>query len=195
MNIGWDIESLILVTGIIGSTIGCILILRYNWKQYGLLLLTSAITGELLCYFFVTCGFYSFPYRLFPNISPMPFFLVLTMFPCLVLLGVCYSPISWKYKIPFYWIIVHLGMLFEVLSQTYTKVINYGKYWDTWDSYTWWWLFLLIFELIGGILVSKEYRRPISEAIFRYGNLGWFILHFILIFTILLSGLYLGLKL
>jgi hypothetical protein len=195
MNIGWNIESFILISGIAFSLVGCIFILKKNWKQYGLLLIISAIIGELLCYLFVKLGFYSFPYRLFPQFSIMPFFLILTLFPFIVLLGVCYSPSEWKYKIPFYWIIVHLGMLGEVLSQTYTKVIRYERYWDTWDSYTWWWLFLLVFELIGGTIVSKEYKNPILKDAMSYGKLGWYILHFVLISTIFLAGFYLGQKL
>jgi hypothetical protein len=192
MNFGWNIETYILVVGIVLSAIGSIFVLRVNWKQYGLLYLISGIIGELLCYFFVVTGLYKYPYRLFPQVSPMPFLLVMTVFPVYVMVGVRYSPARWAYKIPFYWVLVHVGMFGEVLAQKFTQVIKYNKFWDTWDSYTWWWLFLLIFEVIGGILVSKEYRKPIDEGLFRYGKLGWFIIHFILISTIFLAGFYMG---
>jgi uncharacterized membrane protein len=85
-------------------------------------------------------------------------------------------------------------MFGEVLVQSYTKIIKYDAYWDTWDSYTWWWIFLLVFESIGGLIVSKEYRKPFSEETFKYGKLGWYIVHFILITTVFLAGFYLGTK-
>jgi hypothetical protein len=192
MNLNWNIETLILVTGIVFSAIGSIIILKANWKQYGLLYIISGIVGELLCYLFVKTGLYEYPYRLFPKISVMPFTLVFTLFPFYVIAGVRYSPARWIYKIPFYWVLVHVGMSGEVLAQNFTQVIKYKKFWDTWDSYTWWWLFLLIFEAVGGVLVSKEFRKPLDESFFKYGKLGWFIVHFILISTIFLAGFYMG---
>lgn len=80
----------------------------------------------------------------------------------------------------------------EVLAQNYTQIIKYRKFWDTWDSYTWWWLFLLVFEYIGGLIVSKENRKPLNEEWLKYGEIGWFLLHFILITTIFLAGVYVG---
>lgn len=192
MNIGWNIETFIHLAGITLSTIGTIFILKINWKQYGALFLSSAVVGELLCYFFVKAGFYSYPYRLFPQISIMPFTLVLTLFPFYVMFGVRYSPAKWPYKIPFYWVLVHFGMTCEAVVQNYTSVIKYNKFWDTWDSYTWWWIFLLIFQLVGDVLVSDEYKKPIDESLLRYGKIGWYIIHFILITTIFLAGFYLG---
>ena len=194
MNFGFNINTYVLVTGIVLSAIGCIFILKVNWKQYGLLFFISAVTGELLCYFFIKAGLYSFPYRLFPLLSPMPFTLILTMFPFYVLFAVRFSPHRWAYKIPFYWVLVHIGMFGEVIMQNFTQVIKYKKSWDTWDSYTWWWIFLLIFELVGGLLVSQENRKPIDESLLKYGKIGWFIIHFILISTIFLAGFYLGIK-
>lgn len=192
MNFNWNMETYILVTGIVFSTIGSIIIMKVNWKQYGLIYLISGIVGELLCYFFVKTGLYRYPYRLFPKISVMPFILVFTLFPLYVIAGVRYSPTKWIYKIPFYSVLVHIGMLGEVLSQNFTEIIKYNKFWDTWDSYTWWWLFLLTFEVIGGILVSKEFRKPIDESLFNYGKSGWFIVHFVLMTTIFLAGFYMG---
>jgi hypothetical protein len=192
MNIGWNIETFINLTGIIISTIGAIHILKVNWRQYGVLFLLSGAVGQILCYIFVAIGFYSFPVRLFPWLFPMPFFLVLTLFPFYVLLGVRYSPKPWIWKIPFYWTIIHIGMFGEIAAQYFTDVISYEKFWNSWDSYTWWWLFLLIFEWVGGMIVSPEYRKPLDEEILRYGRLGWFIIHFILIATIFLGGFYVG---
>jgi len=194
MNIQWNMETFILITAIVLSTIGLIFILKVNWKQYGLLFIISAAVGEFLCYVFVKLGLYSYPYRLFPRISLMPFAVILTVFPFYVLFGVRFSPIRWAYKIPFYWVLVHLGMLAEVMAQNFTSLIKYKRFWDTWDSYTWWWIFLLVFEWVGGMLVSQEYRKPIDESILKYGKVGWFIIHFILIVTIFLAGFYMGIR-
>lgn len=90
--------------------------------------------------------------------------------------------------------IIHLGMVGEVLAQNATKVIEYGRFWDTWDSYIWWWIFFLCFELIGDLIVSKEYRKPISEDAFLYGSLGWYLIHFIFMITVFLGGVFLGTK-
>lgn len=195
MNLQWNVETYLILIGTILSGIGTIWIIKKNWRQYGLLFLISTLIGNILCLLFIELKFYSYPYNLFPKLYPMPFALLLTMFPFYVLFGVRYSPSSWKYKIPFYWVLVHIGTLGEVLAQNYTSVIRYNNYWDTWDSYTWWWIFLLVFELIGGIVVSKENRKPLLEDSFRYGKPVWYLLHFILILTIFLAGVYLGTKL
>lgn len=192
MNFNWNVETYILVSSIALTFAGSILILRKNWKQYGLLYLITGVAGNLLCYLFIKAGFYTFPYRLFPHLSPMPVFAVMTIFPFSVLLGVRYSPKKWGWKLPFYWVLVHTGMLFEVLAENFTLIIKYGAYWDTWDSYTWWWLFLLAFEYIGGLLVSDANRKPMDVEWLRYGRAGWLILHFILIVTVFLAGVYLG---
>jgi hypothetical protein len=192
MNFNWNIETYILVTGIVMSTIGSIFILKKNWKQYGLLYIMTAVTGCLLCLLFIRMGLYEFPYRLFPYLSRMPFFVIVTLFPFYVLAGVRYSPDKWAWKIPFYWVLVHIGMSGEVLAQNYTQIIKYRSFWDTWDSYTWWWLFLLVFEYVGGLIVSKEYRKPLNVELLKYGKIGWLILHFILILTIFMAGFYMG---
>ncbi|SDC68622.1 MULTISPECIES: CBO0543 family protein [unclassified Candidatus Frackibacter] len=192
MNLNFNIETYVSVAGIIITALGSIYVIWLNKKTYGSLFLISAIVGEILCYIFISIGFYSFPYRLFPSISSMPFFIILTVFPFLVLLGVRYSPTSWAYKIPFYWVIVHLGMFAETWAQTNTKLIEYELFWDVWDSYTWWWIYLLIFEWVGGLIVSKKDRNPVDEKLLEYGKIGWFIIHFILITTIFLAGFYMG---
>lgn len=192
MNFNWNIDTYMTVTAIVLTSIGSIWIIKKNWKQYGLLFIITGVVGNLICYGFIKLGLYDFPYRLFPHLSPMPVFAILTLFPFYVLLGVRYSPSLWAWKIPFYWALVHTGMLGEVLAQNFTQLIKYRNFWDTWDSYTWWWLFLLVFEYIGGLIVSKEYRKPINEELLRYGRGGWFILHFILIGTIFLAGVYVG---
>ncbi len=122
----------------------------------------------------------------------MPFDVVLTMFPFIVLVGVNYAPKPFLWKIPFYWVLVHIGMLFETLALQYTNLIEYNVKWDFWDSYTWWWLFLIGFEWISTFIIPDSLRNPIDYNSIRYNRIGWFIIHFILIVTIFLGGVYLG---
>ncbi|MHB8156066.1 MAG: CBO0543 family protein, partial [Desulfocucumaceae bacterium] len=68
----------------------------------------------------------------------------------------------------------------------------YNFEWDFWDSYTWWWLFLLVFEYAGGLIVPEKDRKPIGPNTIGYGKAGWLALHFILIITIFLGGVYVG---
>lgn len=194
MNLQWNIETLMILGGSIASGIGTIYILRFNWKQYGLLFLLSCVIGNILCLLFVVTHLYSYPYNIFPGLLPMPFTLLVTMFPFYVLFGVRYSPSAWKYKIPFYWVLVHIGVLGEVLAENFTKVIKYDGYWDTWDSYTWWWLFLLAFEAIGNAIVSPQYKKPFPDNVFQHGKPGWYILHFILILSVFLGGIYFAIR-
>jgi hypothetical protein len=190
INVGWNIETYITISSIIVSLIGVLWIARHHWKAYGLLFLLSAFVGNLLCYLFVKTGLYSYPYNITPWLSVMPVFLILTMFPFLVLLGVRYSPKPWIWKIPFYWLIVHIGMMFETWAQNETQIIRYDQHWDFWDSYTWWWIFFLVFEWLGGIIVPAEARKPIEAQVLRYPSLGWFLFHLVFIGTVFVGGLY-----
>jgi hypothetical protein len=192
MNIGWNIETYVTIISFILTVIGTILIVKIDWKKYGLLLVLSAIIGVSLCYIFIGLGLYVFPYRLFPQISKIPFTAILTIFPFYVLLCVRYSPKSWPWKIPFYWAMVHIGMTAEAWAEQKTLLIKYNPLWDVWDSYTWWWIYLLVFEWVGGLIVPKESRKPIDVELLKFGKLGWFILHFILISTIFLAGFFMG---
>ncbi len=194
MNLQSSIDLYLTITAITLSLIGSYFILRIDWKRYGIVYLLSGIVGNILCYIFVKLDFYSFPFRLFPQISKMPFETILTTFPFFVILGVYYSPHSWAYKIPFYWVIVHLGMVSETLAHNLTNLISYNFAWDFWDSYTWWWIFLLLFDYIGGLIVPPHLRKPISQETFKFGNGGFFIVHFVLIVTVFLGGYYVGLK-
>ncbi|MBU8907534.1 CBO0543 family protein [Desertibacillus haloalkaliphilus] len=192
MNLGWNIESLITVSSIIASLIGIVWIMKHDWKRYGLLFLCSVLVGNLLCFLFILFGFYSYPYRLFPGLSEMPILAISTAFPFLVLIGVRYCPKAWPWKIPFYWVIVHLGLAAESYAIEQTNLIRYEYQWNFWDSYTWWWIYLLLFEWIGGLLIPPHNRKPIPIKTLRYGRLGWALVHFILIVTIFMFGYLLG---
>jgi hypothetical protein len=192
MNIGWNIETFIHLSSIGLSIIIFIYLFRVNWKHYGILFLLSAIIGNILCYIFVKVGFYSYPYRIFPKLSIMPLATITAVFPALVLISVHFSPEKWSWKIPYYWAIVHLGVLGETLILKYTKIIKYDYNWDLWDSYTWWWIYLLVFEWLAGVIIPEQDRLPLNNHHLKYGKIGWAIIHFILIFTIFLGGFYLG---
>ncbi|MGF7057984.1 CBO0543 family protein [Brassicibacter mesophilus] len=193
MNMQWNIETFISVSAIIACLIGSYSIIKIDWKKYGLLFIVSAIMGGIICYVFITIGFYSYPFRNFPTISRMPFDTILTSFPFLVLFSIRFSPKSWAYKIPFYMGIVHIGMLGETLCLLNTELIQYNFKWDFWDSYTWWWIYLLLFEQIGRLIIPDHLREPIDSEAFNYGKWLFYILHFIFILTIFLGGYYLGL--
>lgn len=195
MNIEWNVNAFILFGGTFFSLIGSLAIMKSNWKQYGVLFILTALIGELLDLMFVKFGFYTYEYKIFPSLPNSPFTLIMTMFPLYILFGVKYSPTAWQYKIPFYMMLVHFGMLGEALSHIFTAIIEYNRFWDTWDSYIWWWLFLLGFELVGNLIVMQESRTPIPEDFFKYGRTGWYLTHFVFVVTIFLAGIYLGTKL
>lgn len=180
-----------MLTLIISGVIGCYFIIRLDWRRYGLLFLTSSIVGNLLCYLFTFLGFYSFPNMPFHGHFLIPYGLISTLFPFIVLVGVRYSPERWIWKIPFYWGVVHLGVFGEYIFKQ-TSIFKFHQEWDLWDSYTLWWIFLLLFELLGGKIIPPQLRRPIDSQSFRYGRWAWIVFHVIVIITIFLAGVYLG---
>ncbi len=192
MDVGWNINTLLSLSAPAVSVAGLFWIIRKNWKQYGLLYLLSSFVGVVLCYIFIYLKLYTFPFRLFPSLSPIPVYLIITFFPLYVLGGVCYSPTQWRWKLPFYWVLVHLGVTAELLIEKNSDIIAYTSNWGIWDSYVWWWLYLLIFEWAGGLVVKPENRRPLDIEQLKFGKIGWFIYHFILIATIFLAGVFAG---
>lgn len=175
------------------SLVGSISIVKNNWKRYAALYLSSSLIGIVLCYGFVFIGFYFFPFQLLP--ISLPILEMVTVLPFIVMASVHYSPAKWNYKIAFYWPVVHLIMFLEVLSLFHPlKLIEYRTFseWDVWDSYTCWWIYLLVFEYVGGLIIPPSYRHPIDSELFRYGKLLWIVIHFILILTIFLAGIYVG---
>ncbi|KGP72797.1 CBO0543 family protein [Pontibacillus yanchengensis] len=188
----YPLEHFIMLSVVIGSLLGAYFILRINWKRYGLLFFLSGLIGNILCMIFLLLNFYKFPVVPFHLGIKMPVSAILTAFPYYVLLGVRYSPKRWAWKIPFYMGMVNLGILVEKLLEEYTEIIEYTTYWDTFDSYAVWWVYLLVFEYIGGRLIPQEDRKPIHVKSLWYGRWAWFVLHFIFLVTIFLAGVYVG---
>jgi hypothetical protein len=130
MNIGWNLETYISIISFIITIVALFFIIRIDWKKYGFLFIISSIVGVIICFIFIGLNFYEFPYRLFPGISKIPFTAILTVFPFYVLLGVRYSPKLWSWKIPFYWVLVHIGMFAETWAESHTQLIKYLSPWD-----------------------------------------------------------------
>jgi hypothetical protein len=85
-----------------------------------------------------------------------------------------------------------LGVLGEVILK-HTSIFRFEpEWWDLWDSYTLWWLYFLLFELLGGKVIPDHLRNPVTVNSFRYGNWAWIVLHIIVITTIFLAGVYVG---
>ncbi|WP_232223968.1 CBO0543 family protein [Anoxybacteroides tepidamans] len=187
-----ELEYIVTAVAIVGSIFGSYFIIKLDWRKYGLLYLISGVSANIVCILFLALDFYKFPVTPLNGALTIPFTALLTTFPYYVLLGVRYSPRRWAWKIPFYWGMVHLGVTAEKLLEEYTKIIQYEKFWDTFDSYAAWWIYLLIFEYVGGRLIPPHLRKPIHIKAFRYGNWAWLLLHFILILSIFLAGVYVG---
>lgn len=186
------IEYVITVFVILGSFIGSIFIIRKDWKNYGLLYLISGILGGLICTLFLVLGFYYFPITPFSFGLPIPLVALFTVFPFYVLLGVYFSPKRWVWKLPFYMAMINLAVYTELLLVQYTKILKYKPPWDTWDSYSTWWLFFLGMEYIGGRMIPASKRWPIAIKSFRYGRWAWIVTHIIFMLTVFLMGVYLG---
>ncbi len=184
-------EMYISIISAVSVIIGSYFILRLDWKRYGLLYLLTGVLGNLLCYFFVEVGFYSFPYVFLP-ILKTPIFAIQTAFSYFVLLGVRYSPANWAHKIAFYGVIINTGVFFETVLKNTTKLISYNFEWDLWDSYTTWWGFFILMEWMGGKMIPDHLRKPLHADAFRFGNWFWFVIHIVAMFTIIIAGVYLG---
>lgn len=194
MSFGWNINTILSTLPCLAAFAAIYFLLRISWKQYGLLMLLSAIAGLALCLLFIGLDLYSFPYRLFPSLFRFPILTLLTVFPAYAAMAVRYSPKRWGWKIPYYWALVHFVTLTEELAEDWTDIIRYSPQWTLWESYALWWLFLLAFEGLGGLIVKPENRKPLDSEELRYGRPGFFIVHLILIATIFLAGLYVGIK-
>lgn len=186
-----NFQKYILLAVILLSAAGCLAIIRFDWKRYGLIYLISAVTGNLLCFSLTYIGFYTFFNYLLEDYSITPVLLVSTLFPLIALFAIRYSPKLWIWKIPFYWGIIHLGLVGEVILKN-SVIFKFEAEWDLWDSYTLWWINYLLFELLGGKIVPSEKRKPLNAESLRYGAWAWILLHFIFITTIFLAGIYVG---
>jgi hypothetical protein len=191
MVVYMNLNELIILSIIILASLGSLYFIRLGWKHYGLLFLISVLSSNLICYLLTRVGFYSFPNNVLHKGFLIPYGLVSTVFPFITMFGVRYSPKQWIWKIPFYWAVVHLGVLGEVILKN-SAIFKFEPEWDLWDSYTLWWLNYLLYELLGSKIIPENLRKPISAESFRYGNWVWIVFHIIVITTIFLAGVYVG---
>ncbi|MGF7031337.1 hypothetical protein J2T17_002243 [Paenibacillus mucilaginosus] len=191
MKFPWYEYAANIATIVIGVA-GSLFLIKRDWKRYGLLFLLSGAVGTGLCYAFVLTGLYIFPNRPIQMIWSPPFLVMVTFVPFTVLAGVQFSPQRWIWKIPYYWAIVHIAVVSEVVLLAYTGIFRFTFGWDLWDSYTAWWLFYLIFEWIGGKIIPPRLRTPLSGRQFRYGRWAWIVFHTIVISTIFAFGVFVG---
>lgn len=190
MHIGRNIETLLILSVVLVSIMGSFLIIRINWKLYGALFLLSGAAGTLICLILYLLGLYAFPFRLFQPGEAIPLELTLIVFPFFVLFTVRFSPKSWGWKLAYYMVFVHLAALAEALVENNTQIIKYSAHWQLWESYFFWWLFLLSFEGLAGRIVPPANRKPPSPDFLRFGHAGWVIAHVVFMFTVYLAGLY-----
>lgn len=191
MRYPWYEYAIVLLLSAIGF-VGGLVIAQKSWKRYGLVFLFSAVTGVGLCLAFVLYGSYAFPHNPLDDGLLLPLLPMVTFIPFTVIVGVRFSPDPWVWKIPFYWAIVHLAVLAEILLLSFTKMFRFKFGWDLWDSYTLWWLYFLFFEWVGGKIVPPAIRKPMPHELFRFGRNGWLVFHLTVISTVFIFGMYAG---
>ncbi|MBB3111761.1 hypothetical protein FHS18_003829 [Paenibacillus phyllosphaerae] len=185
-------EYIIMAVPILLGIIGGYFVCRHDWKRYGSVYLISGVIGNALCWAFAYMKLYAFPDRPFHGQVIIPLMVMFTWVPYTVVAGIRYSPVKWGWKIPFYWAMVHIAVVSEIALLENTRIFRLTFGWDLWDSYTWWWLFYVFFEWIGGRIVRSSDRKPIRGIQFRYGRWGWLVFHFIVISTVFVYGMYVG---
>ncbi|MRG86734.1 CBO0543 family protein [Salinibacillus xinjiangensis] len=185
------LEKMGMLVSIILLGFGCLYFIRLDWKKYGFLYIIATLSANTLCYFFTSVGLYSFPNNVLHGNLLIPYGLVSTAFPLGVLFGVRFSPEKWVWKIPFYWGIVHLGMVAEIVLMV-TPIFKFEPEWDLWDSYSLRWAYYLLFEILGTKIIPPNLRKPINHQSFMYGRWAWIVFHIIVITTIFLAGVYVG---
>lgn len=195
MEVGWNANTILSIGPDIAGAAAAFWLLRKDWKHNGILMALAAAVGIGLCWLFTALDLYVFPFRLFPSVAAFPFITVIFVFPAYVGLAVRYAPGSFKWKIPYYWTLVHIVVLMEFLIERNTDILQYRPGWNIWLSYLTWWLFMVGFEWIGSRIVPGASRHPLDVLWLQYGRLGWFVVHFVMIATFFLIGLAVGMGL
>jgi hypothetical protein len=156
MQLPFVIYWLILIFVLVLTGIGFVIIIRKNYVRYGLISIISITLSILLCWFFEWNGFYRFVLP-FPSILPA----VAISFTFLVLFSIYFRPK--KHTFPFYFMVINLVFAIEIILRDVCHFIVYRGPWDTWDSYSLYWLYIRLFAFLGDCLVPIKYRKPISS--------------------------------
>ncbi|WP_066048095.1 hypothetical protein [Robertmurraya korlensis] len=135
---------------------GLLFILRKNYLRYGIISGLSMVLSMMLCLFFYMNGFYRF-------VLPLPIILptVAVSFTFLTLFSIYYKPKYHSYV--FYFTIINSVFAIEILLRHFFHFIVYRGPWDTWDSYSLYWVYIRFFAFIGDWIVPLKYRNPISS--------------------------------
>jgi hypothetical protein len=81
------VDYTIMILPIVIGLVGGYLLIKKDWKRYGLVYLLNGMAGNVLCYTFVFAGFYSFPKFTLNGYSVAPYLIMLTFIPFTSLLG------------------------------------------------------------------------------------------------------------
>ncbi|MCP8968325.1 hypothetical protein [Ectobacillus ponti] len=168
------IHWLIIITVAVVSLIGIIGIARRSPFHYGILLVLQLVSAFVLCVFFQkVMGFYRFALPL-----RYAMILVLSGFGLYVLFIVHYRP---RHKTFFFlFTVLHLVFILEYILEQYVHFIVYQNGWDTWDSYTWYWIYTIVFAGIGDYVVPEKYRNPVDP----YSKGYWLSFFGVLVLTV-----------
>lgn len=147
---------IILICVIVLNGLGFVIIVRKSYVRYGLISFISIALSTLLCMFFEWNGFYRF-------VLPLPVILpaVAISFTLLVLFSIYFKPK--QHTFPFYFMVVNVVFAIEIILRDVCHFIVYRGPWDTWDSYSLYWLYVRLFAFLGDWLVPLKYRKPISS--------------------------------
>lgn len=169
------IHWVILITVFILTAIGLLVILRKNYVKYGFITGISIVISIGLCMFFYKNGFYRFVLPL-PAILPT----VAMSFTFLALFSIYYKP---KYHtFVFYFTMINFVFAIEMVLRYYFHFIVYRGPWDTWDSYSLYWVYIRFFAFLGDCLVPSKYRNPIPSDTRAY----W--ISFIIVIVVTIMG-------
>ncbi len=138
------------------TAIGLLVILRKNYVRYGFITGISIVISIMLCMFFYSNGFYRF-------VLPLPVILptVAMSFTFLVLFSICYKPKHHTFV--FYFTMINFVFAIEMILKYFFHFIVYRGPWDTWDSYSLYWVYIRFFAILGDWFVPIKYRNPVSS--------------------------------
>ncbi|WP_078544979.1 hypothetical protein [Litchfieldia alkalitelluris] len=149
-SIYWIIYWLVVI--ICGT--GCFFIIKTNVLRYGIIFLISILLSVSFCIFFYFNGFYRFVLPIYLILLP-----VICSFGFLILFLIKYRPT--KYTFPFYFSVLTFILGCEIFLKDVVGFIVFRNGWDLWDSYSFYWVYVRIFDFIGERVISEKWRKPV----------------------------------
>lgn len=150
------IHWVILMVVFIVTAIGLMILLRKNYVRYGIIAVISIALSIGLCMFFYKNGFYRF-------VLPLSVILptVAMSFTFLALFSIYYKPK--RHTFVFYFTIINLVFAIEMVLRHFFHFIVFRGPWDTWDSYSLYWVYIRFFAFLGDWFVPSKNRNPIPS--------------------------------